>query len=207
MEYILETTIPRQVSRTNSDSSQEMIWVRASQAGDPGAFNRLVLKWEKQIYNLSLRMLQNPDDAADSTQEIFLLAFRSIRKFRRNSRFSTWLYRIAVNHCISSLQRRPSGVFLDREEMEGSALKLGQAVNGPQENRLLHHERQKKILDSMALLPPEQRVIIELKFFQEETFEEISRILGIPQSTIKSRFYSSLEMLRNRLGCRSKEIL
>jgi RNA polymerase sigma-70 factor (ECF subfamily) len=91
--------------------------------------------------------------------------------------------------------------------MEGSSLKLGQAVSGHQEKKILHHERQKKILDSMALLPPEQRVIIELKFFQEETFEEISRILNIPQSTIKSRFYSSLEMLRDRLGYCSEEIL
>jgi RNA polymerase sigma-70 factor (ECF subfamily) len=184
-----------------------MIWVRASQAGDPSAFNRLVLKWEKQIYNLSLRMLQNPEDAADSTQEIFLLAFRSIRKFRRNSRFSTWLYRIAVNHCISSLQRRPSGVFFDSEEMERNALKQMYAVSGHQEKKILHNERRQKIMDSMALLPPEQRVIIELKFFQEETFEEISRILSIPQSTIKSRFYSSLEILRDRLGYCSEEIL
>ena len=207
MENILETTIQRPLSRAAFESSQEMIWVRASQAGDSSAFNRLVLKWEKQIYNLSLRMLQNPDDAADSTQEIFLLAFRSIRKFRRNSRFSTWLYRIAVNHCISSLQRRPSAIFLASEDMDSNDLKRGHAVSGQQEKKLLHHERQQKILDSMALLPPEQRVIIELKFFQEETFEEISRILSVPQSTVKSRFYSSLEMLRDRLGYCSEEML
>jgi len=207
LENILETIIPRQVSRTAFESSQELTWVRASQAGDTGAFNRLVLKWERKIYNLSLRMLHDQDDAADSTQEIFLLAFRNIRKFRRNSQFSTWLYRIAVNHCLSTLQCRPRKDFFQNQSIEESGANRRLAVAGQQEKELLSNERQQKIFDSLALLPDEQRVVIELKFFQEETFEEIARILSVPQGTIKSRFYSSLEILRDCLGNCAEEII
>ena len=203
----METIIPQQVNRAAFESSQEKLLVRASKAGDTGAFNRLVLKWERKIYNLSLRMLHNPEDAADSTQEIFLLAFRNIHKFRQNSKFSTWLYRIAVNHCINTLRRRPAMFYAEGNEIEGEELNRLLVVNGHQENEFFRNERQDKIMDSLALLPVDQRVVIELKFFQEETFDGISRILGVPQSTIKSRFYSALDILRDRLGHCAEEIL
>ena len=77
---------------------QESAWVSASQRGDALCFNRLVLKWEKPIYNLCLRMLLDQDEAAESAQEVFCSAFKNIQRFRRDARFSTWLYRIAVNH-------------------------------------------------------------------------------------------------------------
>ena len=84
----------------------------ASQRGDAVSFNRLVLKWERPIYNLSLRMLRDADEAAEATQEVFLLAFKGIRRFRLDAQFSTWLYRIAANHCTSRLRKRPPGVHL-----------------------------------------------------------------------------------------------
>ena len=203
----LETVIPRQVNSAVFESSQESAWVRASQAGDNGAFNRLVLKWERKIYNLSFRMLRNPEDAADSTQEIFLLAFRNIRKFKQNSHFSTWLYRIAVNHCIDLLKKRPVAELTDDGDLEGSGLGIRASVTGTQEKDLFHDERQRKILDSLALLPADQRIVIELKFFQEETFDVISKILEVPESTVKSRFYAALDILKDRLSLRAEEIL
>jgi len=203
----VETVIPRQVNPAAFDASQESSWVRASQAGDSGAFNRLVLKWERKIYNLSFRMLRHPEDAADSTQEIFLLAFRNIRKFKHNSSFSTWLYRIAVNHCIDILKKRP-GLELSRDgDIEENGRNVRLAVNGNQEKKLFHNERQQRILDSLTLLPADQRIVIELKFFQEETFDVISKILEVPQSTVKSRFYSALDILKDRLGLCAEEIL
>ena len=207
MENILETIIPQQVNRSAFEASQELNLVRASKAGDTGAFNRLVLKWERKIYNLSLRMLCNRDDAADSTQEIFLLAFCNIRKFKQSAQFSTWLYRIAVNHCITTLQRRPGMVYSKDGEIEGKDLNRFLSVREHQEDLLFCGERQQKIMDSLSLLPVEQRIIIELKFFQEETFDGISKILCVPQSTIKSRFYSALEILKDRLGHCAEEIL
>ena len=91
----------------------------AANAGDAVSFNRLVLKWERPIYNLSLRMLRDADEAAEATQEVFLLAFKGIRRFRLTHSFRTWLYRIAANHCTSRLRKRPPGVHLSLDGSHG----------------------------------------------------------------------------------------
>jgi RNA polymerase sigma-70 factor (ECF subfamily) len=207
LEEDVESVIPRQANTVPFETSQELSWIRASQAGDNGAFNRLVLKWERKIYNLSYRMLRHPEDAADSTQEIFLLAFRNIRKFKHNSLFSTWLYRIAVNHCIDVMKKRPIAGLTGDGDMESVGISARLAVKGTQESMVFQDERQQRIMDSLALLPVEQRIVIEMKFFQEETFEVISTILDVPQSTVKSRFYAALDILKERLGLCAEEIL
>src|SRR5512146_866188 len=97
-------------SSATSDQAQEISWISASRRGDTRSFNRLVLKWEKTIYNMALRMLQDREEAAEATQEVFLLAFKSIRRFRGDSKFSTWIYRIVLNHCITRLKQRPPGM-------------------------------------------------------------------------------------------------
>jgi len=200
-------TIPRSSSRTTLDSVQEAAWIRASQSGDLMAFNRLVLKWEHTIYNLTLRMLQNPEDAAETTQEIFFAAFRNISRFRKNSRFSTWLYRIAVNHCLTRLRRRPPVHYSLEAECEIPGFDTRSSRRHQQDEELLRSERRQKILDSLSLLPDDQRVVIELKFFQEETFDQISRILDVPLSTVKSRFYAALDHLKDRLSHFAEEAL
>ena len=109
MDNILDSVLPeKRSSRVEAgDPSQESAWVISSQKGDVVSFNRLVLKWEKKIFNLSLRILKDPNDAAETTQEVFLVAFKRIRQFRQDASFATWLYRIAVNHCTNRLHRRP----------------------------------------------------------------------------------------------------
>jgi len=184
-----------------AEYAQENVWVTSSQRGDALAFNRLVLKWEKTIYNLALRMLQDRDEAAEATQETFLAAFKNIRRFRRTSRFSTWLYRIAVNHCISRTRRRPPGTHFSLDDEVQSARPDHQLhVPGMQEGELLCAENRRRVRAALAFLPPDQRAVIELKFFQELTFEDIAAVLRVPTSTIKSRLYTGLDSLKVRLG-------
>lgn len=184
-----------------AEYAQENVWVTSSQRGDTLAFNRLVLKWEKTIYNLALRMLQNRDEAAEATQETFLSAFKNIRRFRRDSKFSTWLFRIAVNHCISRARRRPPGMHFSLDDAAQSARSADQLqVTETQEGKLLCAENRNRVRAALAFLPPDQRAVIELKFFQELTFEDIAAILQVPLSTIKSRLYSGLDSLKVRLG-------
>jgi RNA polymerase sigma-70 factor (ECF subfamily) len=180
--------------RVGPSADVEMMWVLASQRGDHVAFNRLVLKWEKQIYNLVLRMLNDPEEAAETTQEVFLSAFQAINKFKGDSRFSTWIYRIAVNKSLTRLRRRP----LQLESIDPPTSAQLQ-VSGGQEERMLRLEKQNRVRKSLANLPADQRVVLELKFFQEETFQTIAEILQIPLSTVKSRFYNALGLLRQRL--------
>jgi RNA polymerase sigma-70 factor, ECF subfamily len=189
------------IVQSKNSSDQESAWILASQGGDSREFNRLVLKWEKRVYNLALRMLQNREEAAEATQEAFLLAFRSIRRFRRDAKFSSWIYRIVLNHCLTRLKQRPSGTHFSLED-DGDRLTPApqMRIAENQVSDLFRREQRNRVLAALLRLSPEQQAIIELKFFQEMTFEEIAAILEIPLSTIKSRLYSGLEMLKARLG-------
>jgi RNA polymerase sigma-70 factor (ECF subfamily) len=180
---------------------QESSWVAASQKGDALAFNRLVLKWERTVYNVALRMLRDREEAAEATQEVFLLAFKNIRHFRKDSKFSTWLYRIALNQCVNRARHRPPGAHFSLDDAD-SGINSAEQLRFPetQSRELIRAERRTKVLDALSHLPPDQRSVVELKFFQELTFEDIAAVLETPISTIKSRLYAGLEMLKIRLG-------
>ena len=180
---------------------QESFWISQSQKGDAKSFNRLVLKWEKSIYNITLRMLQEREEAAEATQEVLIRVYKSIGSFRRNSRFSTWVYRITINHCLTRLKQRPPGIHISLDDGTnlGNSAPQFRVTESPI-NELIRQERQKQVWSALLLLPSDQRAVIELKFFQNLTFEEIAEILEAPLSTIKSRLYSGLETLKNRLS-------
>ena len=193
----ITTTIGKRMS-AEREIGQEEAWVLASQKGDQLAFNRLVLKWEHRVYNLSLRMLSDPEEAAETTQEIFLAVYRNIKRFKRQATFSTWIYRIAVNHSISRLRRRPPVHYsIEYEPFVQTHKKF--SVSGRQETDLLRLEQRGKIRESLSKLSAEQRAVMELKVYQEETFDSIADILGLPASTVKSRFYAGLGILKGRL--------
>ena len=183
-------------------TEQDLTWIAASRNGDVQAFNRLVLKWECRVYNVALRMLRNREEAAEAAQESFLSAWRGIRNFRQGAKFSTWLYRIVINQCLTRLSHRPPGIHLslaDEDEPDSPAARLQIAETQPE--ALLREEQRRRVLTAMEFLPPNQRAVVELKFFQELTFEEIGVILDTPQSTVKSRLYSALATLKSKLGC------
>jgi len=184
-----------------AERCQETAWIAACQQGDTVAFNRLVLKWEKPIYNLSLRMLQDRDEAAEAAQEVFCAAFRNIRRFRKDAKFSTWLYRIAVNQCITRLRKRPPGVHLSMDDEGPDApLKGWTPTTDSHETEMMLQEQRKRVRLALENLPEEQRAIVELKFYQDLTFEEIAAVVEAPLSTIKSRLYAGLAVLKTRLG-------
>jgi RNA polymerase sigma-70 factor, ECF subfamily len=202
-ETNLERTLFKKsrITATGLKDVAESVWVSASQQGDTLAFNRLVLKWEQAIYNLTMRMLQDPDEAAEATQEVFMSAFKNIRKFRQDAQFSTWLYRIAANHCISRLRRRPHGVQISLDDPRGVhpiARDLPAADSHEQE--FLRQESCRNVLSALQHLAPEQRAVVELKFYQDLTFEQIAEITQTPMSTVKSRLYSGLGMLKDLLA-------
>ena len=191
------------LSRREQDTAerQEREWIQASQSGNTAAFNHLVLKWERPIYNLALRMMQQTPEAEEVTQEVFFSAYRSIKRFRLDARFSTWLYRIASNKCLTRLRQRPRKQHWSLDDLETPIFDREQlSQSAGQEDQLLRRERRGEILRALQALADEQRLVVELKFYQELKFEEIAAVLDIPTSTAKSRFYTSLRTLKKRLS-------
>ncbi len=183
------------------EEDQEAVWIRESKRGNTAAFNHLVLRWEKTVYNLALRMLQDEDEASEATQEVFLRAFKSIRRFRGRARFSTWLYRIAGNLCLTRLRRRPQAAHYSLDtDAQSPLVEKRLRQNQSQDNSLLQRERRDKVHQALQRLSDPQRLVVELKVFQDRSFQEVAAITGVPMSTAKSRFYASLEILRKSLG-------
>jgi RNA polymerase sigma-70 factor (ECF subfamily) len=171
-------------------------------AGETDAFSLLVRKWERPIYGLSLRMLGRDEDARDVCQETFLAAFRNLRKFRGEAKFSSWLYRIALNACHSRLRHRGGAVeqSIDDEGEEGRKYELADTAAESLTDRLHRNERAGIVRRALQALPPEMRQVIVMKEYEELTFAEIAEVLQVPVSTVKSRLYTGLQQLRLRLG-------
>lgn len=170
-------------------------------AGETDAFSLLVRRWERPIYGLSLRMLGRDEDARDVCQETFLAAFRNLRKFRGDAKFSSWLYRIALNACHSRL-RKNNGTFeqsIDQEDDEGRKFELADTNAEHMPERLQRDQKAALVRKALHALPAEMRQVIIMKEYEELTFAEIADILEIPVSTVKSRLYTGLQQMRARL--------
>jgi RNA polymerase sigma-70 factor, ECF subfamily len=170
-------------------------------AGETDAFGLLVRRWERPIYGLSLRMLGRDEDARDVCQETFLAAFRNLSKFRGDAKFSSWIYRIALNACHSRL-RKNGGVSeysLDVEDEDGRKFELPDLNAELAAERLHRDERALLVRRALQALPAEMRQVIIMKEYHEMTFVEIAEVLQIPVSTVKSRLYTGLQQMRARL--------
>lgn len=170
--------------------------IEASLNGSVSAWETLVRRHEGRVYNLGLRLMHNPDDALDLVQEVFLGVYRNLYRFRGESQFSTWLFRIVHNKAIDLIRRRQAGADIETgfEELPEPA----ELQHGPQE-QYLESEFNARIAYLLSRLPPVQRVIVELKVFQSLTFDEIAQLQNIPVNTAKTRFYAALKNLKGMM--------
>lgn len=172
--------------------------VERSIGGDAESFNLLVTRWERPIFSLVYRVLGREDDARDVCQETFLHAFRAIRGFRRQAKFSSWLYRIALNLCrdwLRKQKRTPTAAAGAIEEVAGAAATSG----GELDLLVTRRELSQLIARAMEELPTEQRTAIILKEYHGMTFQEVAEVVGCPVSTVKTRLYQGLTTLRRHL--------
>lgn len=159
--------------------------IAKARKGDVEAYNLLVSRWEKRVFNYLLRLVSNREDAMDVSQEVFLKAYQSLPKLDDVERFGAWLFRIAHNEAFSLLRRRkPEG------EMP---LERGNPVRGFE---LLPMELSLAVETALGRLTEEQREAVLLKVYQGFKFEEMAEILSCPVSTVKSRLYTGLELLK-----------
>lgn len=174
--------------------------VALSMGGDLDSFNQLVLRWERPIYSLAYRVLGREEDARDVAQETFLRAFRALKGFKGQSKFSSWLYRIALNLCRDWIRRERRAPVSQVPEGIDIAELAGEAIPSESiEDRVSRHQLGRVVGRVMAGLPEEQRTAIILKEYHGLTFQEIAELLDCPLSTVKTRLYQGLTVLRRQL--------
>mgnify|MGYP004516720871 FL=1 len=181
---------------------QEAAIVRKVLGGDANAFETLVLEYEKNVYNIALRMTGNSEDAADMTQEAFIKAYNSLQSFRGDSKFSVWLYRIVSNVCLDFLRsknRRPTvSLSVEDDDGEDTQLDVADESQSPELllDRKLTRESVRRGLDS---LPPDYRQILLLREIQGLSYDEIAQALSLEVGTVKSRIFRARKRLCNFL--------
>jgi RNA polymerase sigma-70 factor (ECF subfamily) len=169
--------------------------IQQAARGGVEAYNLLVSRWEKRMYNYLLRITGNREDALDLAQDVFLKAYQNLRKLDDPGRFAPWLYRIAHNEAYSMFRkRRPE---TDVEEVQPEATGTGITVGG---SSVFPIELSLAVSSALERLSREQRESVVLKIYQGFKFEEMAEILSCPVSTIKSRLYTALELLKMELA-------
>ena len=174
--------------------------VALAAAGDTDAFNQLVVRWERPIFALAYRTLGREEDARDVCQEAFLRAFRAIKGFKRQAKFSSWLYRIALNLCRDWMRRqRRAPVMQPVDDVEQRAQGVLQRAPERIEDLVERRDLGRAVERLMAGLSEEQRTAILLKEYHSLTFQEIADLQQCPVSTVKTRVYQGLGALRRDL--------
>ena len=174
---------------------EEIGWVDQALRGNHAAFGQLMHRYAGAVYNLTYRMLGSAEDAEDASQEIFLRAYTRLASFDRQRRFSTWLLSVGSNYCIDRLRRRRfSWVTLD-----DTAFALPSKERSP-ERIALDHEQQGIVQRALQQLPENYRMVTVLRYWSDLSYEEIAKVTGLPESTIKTRLHRARHMLAKALG-------
>ena len=163
-------------------------------SGKKSAWICIVKRYEKQVYNYALRMINDPEDAQDLMQDVFVAVFKSLSSFKGDCPFKGWILKIAYYRCVEFYRRKKITQSLDDvpEQVEEDKQTCP-------EFKVVYQQQGSALNEAMAKLPVEQKVVVEMKFFQQATFEEIAFQLGISVNTAKSRLYSALDKLKGTL--------
>lgn len=171
--------------------------IRSVLDGNINDFEKLVTAYEKNVYNLALRMVGDPDDAADITQETFIKAYRALGSFRGDSKFSSWLYRIASNVCLDFLRSRSRRaqvpLSFENEDAEGE-IELPDMSQNP-EKVLMKKLSMEAVRRGMEKLPPKQRQILVLRELCGLSYAELAQTLSVEEGTVKSRIFRARKRL------------
>jgi len=163
--------------------------IAKARRGHVDAYNVLVSRWEKRVFNYLLRLVSNREDAMDLSQDVFLKAYQNLKKLEDPAKFPGWLFRIAHNEAFSLLRKnRPEGEI------------SGELSSGESSGRMFPIELNLAVQSALGRLSDDQREAVLLKVYQGFKFEEMAEILSCPVSTVKSRLYTALDLLKQTLA-------
>lgn len=186
-------------------SELERSLLRRLRDRDERAFRELVDEHRDRVFNITYRMLGNRAEAEDVAQEVFIAVFKTIDQFREESKFSTWLYRVTVNHCKNRIKYLARRHDRDKDELDETSQQTNGAVTGmpvraAQPDKALASAQMEKLLqEAIAALDPEQRQVVILRDVEDLSIEEICEITELPDGTVKSRLHRARLVLRKKM--------
>lgn len=173
-------------------NEQELVWVEQARRGDQQAFAKLVEAYQRPVFNLTYRMLGNPQEAEDAAQETFLRAYASLDKYNPAHKFSTWLFSIANHHCIDRLRkRRVTWVSID----DNPVMQHMQADTPQPEGTALAGEHSAEVQQLLDQLEPEYRMPLILRYWEDYSYEEIAASLELSVAAVKSRLFRARQQI------------
>jgi len=185
-------------------AGDESVLVSGAKAGDYAAFEELVNRYEKKIYRLGMNITGNPEDAEDVLQDTFLKAFEHLPEFREDSRFYTWIVRIAVNEALMKLRKRRSSkevAFEETEDQDGEVQVRDYADWRPNPEQMLAREEMEQILrTAIQALPPGFRTVFYLRDVEGLATEETAQLLNLSTGAVKARLFRARLRLREELS-------
>ena len=183
------------------EKKDDIYYINLVKGGQSNAFSYIVEKYQDIVFSIALKVLRNRDDAEEMAQESFIKAYKSIHSFKGNAKFSTWLYRITYNTCISEIRKRKMH-FSSTEEIEIRDETQEISLDGiPEENRA------KAIKEAMNQLPEDEYTLILLYYFEEQSVEEISKVTGLSESNTKVKLFRARKKLYTILNDMLKDEL
>ncbi|HSH93545.1 MAG TPA: sigma-70 family RNA polymerase sigma factor [Roseimicrobium sp.] len=186
-----------------TSTDEQCMW-RVQQDDDPAAFARLVTRWETPIRRLCERMLCDAHRGEDVAQEAFARVFARRKDFQPTGKFSTWLWRIAINLCHDELRRRKRRPEHPIEDEEGETV-IVLATNDPgPDAQIVSQERAAVVRRALQEMPEHLRAVLVLRHYEDLKFREIADVLGIPEGTVKSRMFEALNQMEQRLSALMK---
>ncbi len=174
----------------------ERALIEACLARQPGAFDLIVERHQRSVYQLCYRFVGNHEDASDLSQDVFLRAYRGLRSFRGQSSISTWLYRIGVNVCLNRVSAK-TPLASSTQPIEEHRFVDERMESAPE--RLLREERGERVRAAIAALPRKQRATLVLRVYHEMSHQEIAQVLGSTVGAVKANFFHALNNLKRAL--------
>lgn len=184
------------------DETDDATWVQRVRAGETDAFDILVRRYQTPIYNLLLRWLGDRDEAAEVAQDVFVAAFRALGRFRGEARFSTWLYQIAINQAKNrrkALARAATRVVHNSGDPEDDRLDRIPDPRPDPSDQMERRQLQSVVQGAINGLDTDDALVVILRDLQQESYEEIARMLAVPEGTVKSRLHRARQALKARL--------
>jgi RNA polymerase sigma factor (sigma-70 family) len=191
-----------EINQELSDKAKDdLLLVDKARNGDQKAFASLMNRYRDSIYYMLLKMVNNSSDAEDLTIEAFGKAFRNLDIYVPNYAFSTWLFKIATNNCIDFIRKKqlsPSPLDQLDNESENATINIQSDLPDPEET-LIYHQKISALKDIVGQLKPKYKELIEMRYFKEYSYEEISAEMNLPIGTVKAQLHRAKNLLYNIL--------